>query len=668
MTTYTSAVSPEADDERAPERDDDLVGRVFDGRYEVVDLIATGGMARVYRAMDLRLDREVALKVLRGHLGDDPDFVRRFEREARVAARLQHPHIVSVFDQGTEHGHLFIAMEHVPGRTLRQVLQAEGALTPRAALDLMAPVLEALGHAHRLGDLHRDVKPENVLIREDGVVKVTDFGLTRAVTSQTVTSASGILLGTVAYVSPEQVGRGIADERTDVYAAGLVLFELLTGEKAFGGDVPLNVAFQHVHEGAPLLSSLVVGVPEPLDELVAAATAMDPDDRPADAAAFRERLRATRAALSPAQLDRHLVLGSPGSDRDVAGTAAAGVGRPGAPHDSGVAATTAYAVGRGQRTTAIPVDAPASAGPAPDPATTVASARRRRWPWVLVTLAALLLAGTVWAFTTGPLTPTPVPVVAGKTLAQADAALRAVRLTHRDTNVFSETVPKGSIVDSDPAAGVSTWRFRPVALRVSKGPERYAVPAVAGLPLDTARSQITSAKLTVGAVTEAYDENVAAGSVISSDPVATTPLPPGQSVTLVVSKGKQPIEIADWTGKSADEATAALTGAGLKVDASGHQFSESVAKGSVISQNPTKGPLYKGDTVTLVVSDGPPLVTVPDVVGKQVDSATAILEAAGFKVKVQKLLPGINFGTVQSTDPAGGSQVPKGSTVILKTV
>ncbi|HRA46135.1 MAG TPA: PASTA domain-containing protein, partial [Phycicoccus sp.] len=246
-------------------------------------------------------------------------------------------------------------------------------------------------------------------------------------------------------------------------------------------------------------------------------------------------------------------------------------------------------------------------------------------------------------------------------------ALKKVGLTHRDTEEFSETVEKGVVIDSTPKAGVTNWKFAPVTLRVSKGPERYAVPTLAGIPLDTAKAQIIAAKLSVGTVTEAYDEKVTSGSVISSDPGATSPLPPNGAVNLVVSKGRQPVEFADWTGKSADEASKALADAGLKVDASEHQNSESVPKGSVISQTPPSGELFKGDGIKLVVSDGPPLVEVPDVFGKQVGNATDILEKAGFKVKVEAVLGGV-FGTVRSQDPAAGTSVPKGSTITIRVV
>ncbi|KGN40071.1 hypothetical protein N801_16630, partial [Knoellia aerolata DSM 18566] len=282
---------------------DGLVGEVLDGRYRVIERLADGGMATVYLALDTRLDREVALKVMRAHLAQDETFRSRFHREARSAARLSHPGIVAVYDQGEDDGHMFLAMEYVPGQTLREVLDAEGALTPRAALDIMLPVLEALAVAHRGGIIHRDVKPENVILREDGAVKVADFGLARAVTSQTVTSSSGMLLGTVAYLSPEQVERGIADARSDVYAAGLVLFEMLTGSKAFEGDTAINVAYQHVYAGAPRLRSRAPDAPGVLDELVATATSRDPDGRPDDAGAFASLVRTARLELTPEELD-----------------------------------------------------------------------------------------------------------------------------------------------------------------------------------------------------------------------------------------------------------------------------------------------------------------------------------------------------------------------------
>lgn len=647
MSTYTQRVSSPA----VP----DLVGEVIDGRYEVLEHIADGGMAIVYLARDARLDREVALKVLRPHLVPDAEFVRRFEREARSAARLSHPHIVGVLDQGDDAGRLFIALEYVPGRTLRQVLQEEGSLTPRAALDILDPVLDALGHAHAAGFVHRDVKPENVLIREDGVVKVADFGLVRAVSSQTVTSSSSVLLGTVAYVSPEQVGRGIADARSDVYAAGLILFEMLTGEKAYGGDTPVNVAFAHVHEDVPKVSSRAAGTPPILDDLVSRSGARDPDERPVDGQAFRELVVAARASLSPAQLDRHLgATRAPGTDP--AGSVS---GRTSVLPAGGPNATTARLP---QASAPAPAAAPVTAA-----APAVVGHRRRRWPWVLVVLAALLLAATVWLFRFGPLTPTTIPVVAGTPAAQAHEALRGLGLTVRERQAYSEDVEAGVVIDSDPGAGTTVWRISTVDLIVSRGPERYAVPNLVDQPVTTAVETLRTEHLSAGTQTHEFSETVPEGHVIASDPAAGTPLPPGGAVNLVVSKGREPIPLANWVDKPYAEAEAALTAAGLAPSISAREHNDAVPKGAVISQQPGPGNLFRGDAVTFVVSEGPVLVAVPNVFGKQQGEATQLLKDAGFQVQVEKLFGGV-FGTVRAIDPGAGTMLPKGSTVTIRIV
>ena len=310
---------------------DDLVGVILDGRYRVLEHLADGGMASVYLGLDTRLDRDVAIKVMRPDLAADETFVSRFRREARSAARLAYPNVVAVHDQGEADGRVFLVMELVLGQTLRQVLDDEGALSPRAALDLLEPVLAGLAAAHDAGLVHRDVKPENVIIRDDGTVKVADFGLARAVTSQTATGATGVLLGTVSYLSPEQVERGIADARSDVYAVGLVLFEMLTGRKAIDGETPIHVAFQHVHGDAPSLRETAPELPDALDHLVAAAIARDPDERPRDAARYLDLVRETRRSLTEADLDARPGLDSPrarvaGAERTTALPAAGSTG------------------------------------------------------------------------------------------------------------------------------------------------------------------------------------------------------------------------------------------------------------------------------------------------------------------------------------------------------
>ncbi|MDR6864559.1 Stk1 family PASTA domain-containing Ser/Thr kinase [Phycicoccus sp. 3266] len=658
-----------------------LLGRVLDGRYRVQSHIADGGMASVYLALDTRLDRDVALKVLRADLAQDEAFVTRFRREARSAARLSHPNVVAVFDQGEDDGLMFLAMEYVPGQTLREVMRAEGPLTPRAALDILAPVLQALGAAHRAGIIHRDVKPENVILREDdGTVKVADFGLARAVSAHTVTSQTGVLLGTVAYLSPEQVERGIADARSDVYAAGLILFEMLTGTKAFTGDTPIHIAYQHVHGSIPAPSSRVPSVPQELDSLVALATSRDPDQRPSDAADFLTQVRASRAMLTPAELDRRpegpASLAGGSSTVAVERTSALPVGdddsEPAGQDDAAPARRRVPPV-------ALPIDHTPTVPPGAELASRRGGALEGRvvgeddrrglpWRWVAVVLAVLLVAGlSVWWFVAGPGSPTVVPRTTNLAYARAASALERAHLTPKRQDQFDESVPKGVVMSTDPGAGREVSRGTDVTVTVSRGPERYAVPDVAGKSKAEATDQVTAAKLVVGAVTQAYSESVDPGLVISTDPKAGTELKRGADVALVVSKGRQPIAVTDWTGKPADQAVNDLTGKGLQVDATEQAFSTDVAKGSVISQTPAGGTLYRGDPVKLVVSKGPEMVAVPDVQGKQEAEAEKILTDAGFKVQKDRFMGGV-FGTVRSQSPAGGGKAPKGSVVTLVIV
>ncbi len=646
VTTYTPTVSSTGDA---------LIGRTLDGRYRVLSRVADGGMATVYLAVDERLDREVALKVMRPHLVHDETFVTRFRREARSAASLSHPNVVAVYDQGEDDGEVFLAMEYVPGLTLREVLRDEGTLSPRAALDVLEAVLQALAEAHAKGLIHRDVKPENVIINDNGTVKVADFGLARAVSSQTMTSSSGVLLGTVAYLSPEQVERGVADARSDVYAAGLMLFEMLTGTKAFTGETPIHVAYQHVHGGVPVPSERVAGLPPSLDDLVAVATARDPDERPTDAGDFLALLRRTRASLSPTALDAR--------PDGPAATAAANVPTATAAlpvRDRSAVAPAGARDGDHARTTAI------SLPEGPLEGVVVAGGRRGRNWWPAAFASMLLAAVTAWFFFLGPGATATVPSVLDRPQDQAVSALQAAHLDPTVSEAFSEDVAAGTVVAVDPAVGATVRRGSEVVLTVSKGPERYAVPDLVGSTLAEAKRQLAATNLALGKVTEAFDEKVPEGQVVSLDPKVGTSLKRDAKVALVVSKGREPVEVPDYTGKKADDATKALTDLGLKVDASTQENSDTVATGDVISQDPRDGTLFRGDTVTLVVSKGPVMVDVPNVIGKQVGEARTILEGAGFQVKVERALGGI-FGTVRFQDPEKG-QAPKGSTVTVTIV
>ncbi|MFP5334666.1 MAG: Stk1 family PASTA domain-containing Ser/Thr kinase [Actinomycetes bacterium] len=631
---------------------DPLVGRAVDGRYVVRSRIARGGMATVYVATDTRLDRDVALKVMHPHLADDEQFVARFHREARSAARLSHPGVVSVYDQGADGDTVYLAMELVSGQTLRDLLTENGPLTPREALGVLEPVLDALGAAHRAGIVHRDVKPENVLLADDGRVKVADFGLARAASGAASSATQSMLIGTVAYLSPELVLRGVADSRSDVYAAGVMLFEMLTGRQPFSGEVPIQVAYQHVHAEVPPPSDVVPGLPDDVDDLVRWATSRDPDARPEDARVLLAELRDVRRALSDAQLDHEP---QPADD----------AGSPDEPDGR------TLALPREGRALALPVheDDDRRHTAEQDWGYGPGGRRRRRGliALVLLLVAAVALGVTGWWFAAGPGAYTTTPQLVGQPVAAAQEQLAAAGLRSTVSERFDDTAPAGQVVGTDPAAGDRVRKDGTVALVVSAGPEFLTVPAVTGQTLDEARATLEEAGLALGTPTEAFSEDVEQGRVVSQAVAPDEQLRRGTPVDVVVSKGRQPIEVPAVVGAARADAEKAITDAGLAVGEVTSQPSEDVAQGLVIAQEPADGTLFRGDPVALVVSSGPPLVTVPQLQGEQIGEATRQLQELGLQVKVERLFGGI-FGTVRSTDPPAGTEVRKGSTVTVRVV
>ncbi|GAA4108392.1 Stk1 family PASTA domain-containing Ser/Thr kinase [Nocardioides fonticola] len=665
---------------------DPLHGRVLDGRYRIEGLIARGGMARVYTAHDERLDRTVAVKVMRADLGDDEQFAARFVREARAAARLSHPNIVAVFDQGEDDGTVFLAMEYIPGRTLRDVIAAEAPLSPARALAVLEPVVSALAAAHRADIMHRDVKPENVLLADDGRVKVADFGLAKAISADTSHTATGILIGTVSYVAPELVVHGTGDARADVYAVGVILSELLTGRKPHQGESPIQVAYKHVHEDVPPPSRVVPSIPPYLDALVARATARDVTQRPADAGVLLRHLHLVQQALAAGVADDP-DLTADLTPRVVSGTAEL-VGLeeirerlveeddPLALPDLGehtqrLAAMAPAAGATGSAVTAAtaavtvrPVGPIEPVAPLPPP-----RRRRRRGPLALFLAVLLAVAVGVGAWWFGYARYTSLPSVLDLTQAQATSKLQDAGFeVEIGTPVYSDDVAKGRVVSTDPDPGSRVLDGDTVTLVVSLGVEQYPVPKLAGLTLEAATKALTDTKLEVGLVTRAYSETVAEGEVISSDPAAGEQLRPGAAVDLVVSKGRRPIPVGDWVGKDADRAQKVLERRGLVVDRRTTVYSDTVPEGFVVSQSPTGGTLFRGETVNLTVSLGPELVEMPRVIGSGVEAAREKLEALGFKVEVQNSRAYIGLGYVLSSDPDAGQQVPKGSTVTLYLV
>lgn len=633
--------------------DDPLVGQTLDGRYRVDARIAAGGMATVYRAVDTRLDRVLALKVMHPALAADPGFVDRFIREAKSVARLAHPNVVAVFDQGTQGPYTYLAMEYVSGCTLRDVLRERGALQPRAALDILEPVLAALGAAHRAGFVHRDMKPENVLIGDDGRVKVADFGLVRSVDS--VTNTTGSVLGTVSYLAPEQIENGVTDTRVDVYACGVVFYEMLTGSKPHTGANPAQVLYQHLNEDVPPPSAAVPGLPAVLDEVVAQATARNPDLRPYDAAALLGLAMDARAQLADSELDA-VPPQARATERTAAEDRTGVIPRPVTTHATH--ASHAEPVSHTSRLAAPPLP------PAPAPA---ASRIRRPGP-LLVVLGVLLFLGLgtgVWYISSGQFTK--VPNLLGKTEAEAKSQLSAAGLgVKRIDRKFSAAFDKGTVMNTDPAGGKRIRGNGAVTLTISRGPEVVMVPDLKGKPLEAAKAELTSAGLTPGAVTQAFSQDVAQGSVISTDPVGGQKRSLDTPVAMVVSKGR-PVPVPRVTGISLDQARSMLEDLGLKVETAPEEVNSPSPAGTVANQSIGAGSqAATGDTVTLTVSKGPRQIPVPDVTGQEADAARKTLEGLGFQVKIDK--PFISFSnTVDSQSVPAGQNAAEGSTITIRT-
>ncbi len=631
---------------------DPLVGQVLDGRYRVDARIAVGGMATVYRAVDTRLDRILALKVMHPSLAADASFVERFIREAKSVARLAHPNVVQVFDQGAEGAYVYLAMEYIAGCTLRDVLRERGALQPRAALDILEPVLAALGAAHRAGFVHRDMKPENVLIGDDGRVKVADFGLVRAVDS--VTNTTGTVLGTVSYLAPEQIEDGVADPRVDVYACGILLYEMLTGEKPHDGDSPAIVLYKHLHDDVPPPSSAIAGMAYELDELVASATARNPEVRPYDAVALLALAREARGRLGDAQLDavppRALSSEHDNADDRTSVIPRAPVMPRPLPVDEGE--------GPVRHTSRLQ-------SPPPLPPRRRAALPRGPMAVVVAVLLVLGLGAGVWYINSGQFTK--VPPLLTKTEQEARDRLADAGLdVGRVEEAYSDTVERGKVIATDPKAGARIRGNDSVSLTVSRGPRTVRVPDLDGYPLDKARSLLEDEGLKPGMTTEEFSESVAAGSVISTEPGKGTKVRADSAVALTVSRGR-PVDVPDVAGDELEDARAELEGAGLKVKVAEERVNSEHDAGEVARQSPAPGrQVAEGDTVTLTLSKGPEMIEVPDVVGDSVDDARERLEGAGFRVKEERGLLGLFGDTVKGQSVDGGDTAPKGSTITIE--
>jgi serine/threonine-protein kinase len=644
-----------------------MIGRLLDGRYQIRSRIARGGMATVYLATDLRLERRVAIKVMHGHLADDSKFKERFIQEARSTARLAHPNVVNVFDQGQDSDMAYLVMEYLPGITLRDLLQEHKVLTTEQTLDIMEAVLAGLAAAHKAGIVHRDLKPENVLLADDGRIKIGDFGLARAASAQTATGAA--LLGTIAYLSPELVTRGIADSRSDIYAVGIMMYEMLTGEQPFKGEQPMQIAYQHANDAVPPPSRKNSKVPPELDDLVAWSTERDPEDRPRDARAMLDQLYETHSALMTSMP----ATSSTSAQRTMVMPTATAVA-PSAPHPSSTEETQVINPVRPRVQGALTKSAPAAALAA-------RTKTRRRRGWVLAGVIALLvgIAATIGLyFGVGPGSLEQIPQnLAGMSKEDATAALTELgfKVDPTDGEIDSPTIAVGLVAQTAPGLGSRVAKGGTVQLLLSTGPKLIPVPVFAGMSEDDAKDAIAKAPFTLNNTTiRQFDGSVPLGTVIDAlDANGTTLTGVAtygelQPVTLVVSLGPLP----DVSGLSVADATAKLQEAGLVMGAVNEaEYSDDVPQGNVIRLQGGDGttPVRLGDTVDIITSMGPELVEIPDVSGMLVKDAIASLEEAGFVVpdagftNQQK-----NVYKVVQTDPKIGSMAPKGSTVSITQI
>ena len=618
-------------------------------------------MATVYLATDQRLERLVAVKIMHGHLADDSTFKERFIQEARSAARLAHPNVVNVFDQGQDADSAYLVMEYLPGITLRDLLQEYGALTSAQTIDIVEALLSGLAAAHRAGIVHRDLKPENVLLADDGRIKIGDFGLARAATAATATGAA--LLGTIAYLSPELVTRGIADTRSDIYAVGIMLFEMLTGEQPFKGEQPMQIAYQHANDSVPAPSGTNPRVPAELDELVLWATARNPEDRPADARALLEQVQETarnlETSLTGTGPQKTLAFTSPLTTRaDTAETQV--LGMPG---------TVAVAA---------PAPSPAASSATGELARAAAPRRRRGWILLAVVLAlAALAAGAGWWFGAGPGAQATISDVRGLSVDEAVLALEeeGVLVGSERGEDYDPEVPVGLVAGTDPPAGEVVARDAPVQIILSLGREPTIVPAVIGAPEADARLALDEAGLLTAEDTiPQFDAGVPDGSVIAivtlADDSTETALAEGSesfvgtSVSLVVSAGPVP----EVVGLAASDAIREFESRGLIATVGGEPvFNNDIGVDSVVSIAGPEGVIRPGASFTLTVSKGPDLVTVPDVVGSTINEAIAALRDAGFELVVDSNVPQSflwDIVEVQSVEP-DSEQVLRGTPITI---
>jgi eukaryotic-like serine/threonine-protein kinase len=602
-----------------------MIETTVDGRYQIVARIAAGGMGEVYRAHDPVLDREVALKVLHHSLADDPGFIDRFRREARAAGVLSHPNIVAVHDWGETQDTYFMVMEFVRGSNVRALLMKEGALAPAHAVEIVGGVLSALEHAHEHGIVHRDIKPENIMVTPKGVVKVADFGLARAFADSRISQAPGTVTGTVQYLAPEQIEGRPADPRTDLYATGVVLYELLTGKVPFTGETSVAIAYRHLRERVPAPSRSNPMAPRSLDRVVLSATNRDRDRRTAEARVMRAELIAAAEELPPAPPLAEVASSVTPADET--------------PADRLSTVTIPRTISPKQR-----------------------RRQRLRRLWTILSLLVVLgvASWVVWTYAIPHRTR--VPNVEGDRLAAAQREAQRAGLelvVARET--FSSEVPAGRVISQNLEPRSQAEQGDRLTVILSQGPELVPVPSVEGVPLEEARRRLQRARFDVG-VRREYHDSIPEGRVISQSPQAGSPLEVGEPVALVVSQGKEPVEVPRVVGLSEDDAASSLRAVGVGVRLT-EEFSATVPAGRVIGQSPQAFQSVPADSVvTIVVSKGPREFPMPNVTGKTEAEATAQLRSLGLRVQTVQV-PGSTGNRVVGQEPEPDTTVKQGQTV-----
>ena len=626
--------------------------RVIDGRYRIIRSLAAGGMARVFLAEDLRLKRQVAVKVIHPHLADDEGFIAQFRQEAILAANLSHPNLVNVFDQGTDLGSAYLVMEYVAGQTLREVIREFGPLSPKRTLGVLESVLAGLSAAHNGGILHRDIKPENVLLADDGRIKLSDFGLARPISAHTETDS---VIGTAAYLSPELASRGLADARSDVYAVGILGFELLTGKQPFTGDVAAAVAAQHLTSSVPAPSTLVPSLPESIDELVLWATERDAELRPANAGELLEFVRKVAAELR---------------------------GEASVPKATNENRTEVISPRVEDQSQTMVLDSHVTQllnGSAENQLTQVISTGSqvetqdelafssfnggKFWRWVVSTLLTFALAaGLGWWFGAGPGALRSLPELKGRTVAAAQGTLTNLGLNVVVVNEHSADVAQGLVTRTDPSAGSLVADGTALKIYVSLGPELKLVPALTGLNVAEATIEITKAGFSFGGA-DAWFNAAPAGQVFDYLGSDKKKLPLGSEITINVSLGPLPLV----ENLSQDVAVALLTTAGLTVAEVKAEYSDSVPAGNVISMTPQTEPLGESGSVSLTVSKGSDKVVMPKVVGETIAAAKSALEALGLRVTVDtnQLSSRWGIAKVKGSSVKAGTTIRRGDAVTI---